>query len=60
MNGERDHDRQVLSQKPRDELMGLPLFHVDAFADRPFAGNPAARLLLPDRGRTLDAAVPAR
>src|SRR5437762_12425137 len=27
--------------------MGLPLFHVDAFADRPFAGNPAAVCLLP-------------
>jgi predicted PhzF superfamily epimerase YddE/YHI9 len=25
----------------------LPLFHVDAFADRPFAGNPAAVCLLP-------------
>jgi len=28
--------------------MGYPLFHVDAFADRPFAGNPAAICLLPD------------
>ena len=27
--------------------MGLPLFHVDAFTDRPFAGNPAAVCLLP-------------
>lgn len=27
--------------------MPLPLFHVDAFADRPFAGNPAAVCLLP-------------
>ncbi len=27
--------------------MGLPLFHVDAFADRPFGGNPAAVCLLP-------------
>src|SRR5579871_6830650 len=26
--------------------MGLPLFTVDAFADRPFAGNPAAVCLL--------------
>jgi PhzF family phenazine biosynthesis protein len=26
--------------------MGLPLFHVDAFADRPFTGNPAAVCLL--------------
>ena len=25
----------------------IPLFHVDAFADRPFAGNPAAVCLLP-------------
>jgi len=28
--------------------MGIPLFHVDAFTDRPFAGNPAAVCLLPD------------
>ena len=28
--------------------MTVPLFHVDAFADRPFAGNPAAVCLLPD------------
>ena len=28
--------------------MGFPLFHVDAFSDRPFAGNPAAVCLLPD------------
>lgn len=27
--------------------MNVPLFHVDAFADRPFAGNPAAVCLLP-------------
>src|SRR5258707_14925417 len=27
--------------------MALPLFHVDAFTDRPFAGNPAAVCLLP-------------
>ena len=27
--------------------MPLPLFQVDAFADRPFAGNPAAVCLLP-------------
>jgi PhzF family phenazine biosynthesis protein len=27
--------------------MGVPLFHVDAFADRPFSGNPAAVCLLP-------------
>jgi PhzF family phenazine biosynthesis protein len=27
--------------------MGLPLYHVDAFADRPFGGNPAAVCLLP-------------
>jgi PhzF family phenazine biosynthesis protein len=27
--------------------MSLPLFHVDAFTDRPFAGNPAAVCLLP-------------
>jgi PhzF family phenazine biosynthesis protein len=26
----------------------IPLFHVDAFADRPFAGNPAAVCLLPE------------
>jgi predicted PhzF superfamily epimerase YddE/YHI9 len=28
--------------------MPVPLFHVDAFTDRPFAGNPAAVCLLPD------------
>lgn len=27
--------------------MTIPLFHVDAFADRPFAGNPAAVCILP-------------
>src|SRR6476646_6852643 len=27
--------------------MSLPLVHVDAFTDRPFAGNPAAVCLLP-------------
>ncbi len=27
--------------------MAVPLFHVDAFADRPFSGNPAAVCLLP-------------
>jgi predicted PhzF superfamily epimerase YddE/YHI9 len=27
--------------------MGLPLYHVDAFTDRPFSGNPAAVCLLP-------------
>src|SRR6478672_13738997 len=27
--------------------MTVPLFHVDAFTDRPFAGNPAAVCLLP-------------
>lgn len=27
--------------------MSVPLFHVDAFADRPFSGNPAAVCLLP-------------
>ena len=30
--------------------MGLPLFQVDAFTDRPFAGNPAAVCLLNERG----------
>lgn len=33
--------------------MGLPLIHVDAFTDRPFAGNPAAVCLL-DRPRETD------
>ena len=28
--------------------MGLPIFQVDAFTDRPFAGNPAAVCLLPE------------
>lgn len=28
--------------------MTVPLFHVDAFTDRPFAGNPAAVCLLPE------------
>ncbi len=27
--------------------MGFPLLHIDAFTDRPFAGNPAAVCLLP-------------
>src|SRR5262245_58499528 len=27
--------------------MTIPLFHIDAFADHPFAGNPAAVCLLP-------------
>src|SRR2546423_11721248 len=27
--------------------MRIPLFHVDAFTDKPFAGNPAAVCLLP-------------
>src|SRR5205807_480544 len=31
----------------RGDTMTLPLFHVDAFTDRPFAGNPAAVCLLP-------------
>ena len=31
----------------RDDPMTIPLFHVDAFTDRPFAGNPAAVCLLP-------------
>jgi PhzF family phenazine biosynthesis protein len=33
-------DRQLIK-------MSIPLFHVDAFTDRPFAGNPAAVCLLP-------------
>src|SRR5207253_9458829 len=32
-------------EEPRE--MTIPLFHVDAFTDRPFAGNPAAVCLLP-------------
>ncbi|OAI54063.1 hypothetical protein AYO44_15510 [Planctomycetaceae bacterium SCGC AG-212-F19] len=28
--------------------MTIPLFHVDAFTDKPFAGNPAAVCILPD------------
>jgi hypothetical protein len=28
--------------------MTIPLFHVDAFTDQPFSGNPAAVCLLPD------------
>src|SRR4051794_30694049 len=32
-------------EEPRK--MTIPLFHVDAFTDRPFAGNPAAVCLLP-------------
>jgi PhzF family phenazine biosynthesis protein len=30
-----------------DDPMRIPLFHVDAFTDHPFAGNPAAVCLLP-------------
>jgi PhzF family phenazine biosynthesis protein len=29
--------------------VGVPLYHVDAFADEPFTGNPAAVCLLPER-----------
>src|SRR4029078_12283298 len=36
---------QQAHQKSRE--MTIPLFHVDAFTDRPFAGNPAAVCLLP-------------
>jgi PhzF family phenazine biosynthesis protein len=28
--------------------MSIPIFHVDAFTDRPFAGNPAAVCILPE------------
>src|SRR6476620_7397196 len=38
------------SKRPRFEdssSMTLPLFHVDAFTDRPLSGNPAAVCLLP-------------
>src|SRR5271156_101297 len=28
--------------------MTIPLYHVDAFTDKPFAGNPAAVCILPD------------
>lgn len=30
--------------------MGLSIFHVDAFTDKPFAGNPAAVCILPEAG----------
>src|SRR5205823_14988814 len=42
-------------EEPRK--MTIPLFHVDAFTDRPFAGNPAAVCLLPSwqEGRWLQA-----
>jgi PhzF family phenazine biosynthesis protein len=29
--------------------MSIPLFHVDAFTDKPFGGNPAAVCILPDQ-----------
>src|SRR5262249_12659228 len=29
--------------------MTIPLFHVDAFTEKPFAGNPAAVCILPDQ-----------
>ncbi len=32
----------------RDDTEGLELFQVDAFADKPFTGNPAAVLILPE------------
>ncbi|HEY6050759.1 MAG TPA: PhzF family phenazine biosynthesis protein [Thermoanaerobaculia bacterium] len=35
--------------------MSMPLFHVDAFTDRPFAGNPAAVCLIPDGSAPDDA-----
>jgi PhzF family phenazine biosynthesis protein len=30
-----------------EDVMSLPLFHVDSFSDRPFSGNPAAVCILP-------------
>src|SRR5579871_283374 len=30
-----------------EDEMGIPLYHVDAFTEQPFAGNPAAVCLLP-------------
>src|SRR5260370_32051371 len=41
--------RWLLVASPRVDyktLMSTPLFHVDAFTDRPFAGNPAGVCLL--------------
>src|SRR5690348_3746286 len=32
---------------PAERPMNVPLFHVDAFTERPFGGNPAAVCLLP-------------
>jgi predicted PhzF superfamily epimerase YddE/YHI9 len=42
--------------------MTIPLFHVDAFTDHPFAGNPAAVCLLPSwkEDRWLQAALCAK
>jgi len=37
----------LLTLHTRVRLMGQPIVQVDAFADRPFAGNPAAVCLLP-------------
>ena len=37
--------------------MSLTIYQVDAFSDKPFAGNPAAVCILPETGRcTVDAA----
>jgi PhzF family phenazine biosynthesis protein len=38
----------ILLRRSRSLPMPLPLYQVDAFADRPFTGNPAAVCLLPE------------
>src|SRR5215470_5169474 len=44
------HPRHQSKVRPFEEprKMALPLFQVDAFTDKPFAGNPAAVCLLPE------------
>src|ERR1700722_16866866 len=42
----RDRFYRILPGSEKGTSMGLPLFLVDAFTDRPFAGNPAAVCLL--------------
>src|SRR5438270_10524939 len=40
------HGRVSKANAARGTRMGLPIYTVDAFTDRPFAGNPAAVCLL--------------
>src|SRR5690242_15025288 len=43
----RRRPRSKVARLEESSSMTLPLFHVDAFTDRPLSGNPAAVCLLP-------------